>query len=196
MAKKKREIERELEKVEKVEEKILKRLDEEEKKEEEIEGVEKKLWKRVEETTELHESKVKVFGFADFAQCVVGATLFGIPAMWTPDFWNFIDGLWSTQPVPIPTYKVLVVHLFILFCVIVTLNYAFRKNFKFDYKFLKALSKRVFYIYMAVMVTMILLLWGFHRLTPDITTLTMIRYILSTHSIGMAGAVTFDFILD
>jgi len=180
MPKKEGKVEAELAEVRDVEEKILDRLEKDEK-------IERKILKKVEKK-KTHENKVKKFDFADFGQIVVGAIVFGVPTLFTPDFWVFLNN--------IPTYKVLMLHLFFLLCVVITINYAFRKSFSFNKKFLKQLSKRLFYIYITVMLTIVILLWGFQKISPDMLTLDFLRYVIATHSVGMVGAVTFDFIAD
>lgn len=178
---KKEDIGSELKRVEKTQKQILRRLDEEE-------ALERTLLSKLKRKHRAAMEKVEKFTFADFGQVVVGAAVFGIPSLWTPDFWNFLQG--------VPTFKLLVVHVFLMFCVIVTLNYAFRKTFRFNLKFLEQLFKRFFYIYLTVLSTVVLLLWSFNKLVPDMSTLEFIRFLVATHSIGMVGAVTFDFIVD
>ncbi|RMF05523.1 hypothetical protein D6764_04440 [Candidatus Woesearchaeota archaeon] len=181
-------VEKELEEVRSEEKEILDRLSKDEE-------LERKILSEIEKK-KTREANVKKFSFADFGQVVVGAVVFGLPAMWTPDFWNFIDGLDSEPAIPIPMYKILAIHIFILFCVFVTLNYGFRRTFRFERQFFAELSKRIFYIYLTVTVLMLMFLWAFNKLSPDMSTLDFLRYVFATNSIGLVGAVTFDFLID
>jgi len=192
----KKSLKKGIDEIKEIEEKILKKVAKEEREEKEIRDVENKILSGVKNIGHPAAEKVRRFSFSDFGQAVVGAIVFGVPAMWTPDFWNFIDGIESVPAVPIPTYKILVFHLFILFCIMVTLNFAFRKKLNLDLKFLGYITKRIFYVYLTVLLVETIILWMFNKVSATMTTITLIRYIMATTSIGMVGAVTFDFIMD
>ena len=195
---KKESLRKEVEEIKETEKKILRKLTKEEKEEEAIEEAENKILSGVKRIGKPIPEKIKRFSFLDFGQAVVGAIVFGIPALWTPDFWNFIEGMETAGAamLPIPTYKIAIFHLFILFCILITLNFAFRRTLKLDLSFVNQLVKRVFYIYVTVILVDIMVLWMFNKITAIMSTITLIRYLLATTAVGMVGAVTFDFIMD
>ena len=76
----------------------------------------------------------------------------------------------------------------------ITLNYSYRSTFTLDKEYLKQLAHRLLLIYMTVVGTISLLLWAFNIITDDISTLRLIRYVISAASLGIVGAVTFSFL--
>ena len=133
---------------------------------------------------------LREFHFADFARTVVGTTMFSAPVLvYTRDFFDLINSLPDTW-----TYKLFIAHLFFVFCVFITLNYSYRSTFTLDKEYLKQLAHRLLLIYMTVVGTIILLLWAFNIITEDISTLRLIRYVISAASLGIVGAVTFSFL--
>ncbi|MBN2567369.1 hypothetical protein JXB02_04780 [Candidatus Woesearchaeota archaeon] len=133
----------------------------------------------------IQRDEVKRFTFADFAQGVIGAGVFGLPAFINTSFWDYLP--------LVSTGQMLVLHLFFLFCVVTALNFKYRSTFSFNPKFLAALAKRFSYIYLSVFVTVILLLIILNKMTADISTLLLIRYFLAGQSVGIVGATTFSF---
>jgi uncharacterized membrane protein len=175
----------ELGRVKKTEAEILRRIKHEEAKEEEIERLERRILTEIDEGKP-HQSKVKRFTFADFGQMVVGAATFGTPFLLTPDTGNMIE--------TIALSRIILMHLLFVGCVFITLNFAFRKSFSFDAQFLKDLTKRVFLIYCTVTLVMGVLLWMLNDFTMEMSLYEALRWVLVGNSVGLVGAVTFDFL--
>lgn len=134
--------------------------------------------------------KIREFHFSDFARTVVGTTMFSAPVLvYTRDFFDLINSLPDTW-----TYKLFIAHIFFVFCVFITLNYSYRSTFILKKEYLLQLGHRLLLIYMTVLGTILLLLWAFNIITEDITTLRLIRYVISAASLGIVGAVTFSFL--
>ncbi len=133
---------------------------------------------------------IREFHFSDFARTVVGTTMFSAPVLvYTRDFFDLINSLPDNW-----TPKLFLVHFFFVFCVFITLNYSYRSTFSLEKEYLKQLAHRLLLIYMTVIGTILLLLWAFNIINDDITTLRLIRYVVSAASLGIVGAVTFSFL--
>ena len=134
--------------------------------------------------------KLRNFHFADFARTVVGTTMFSAPVLvYTKDFFDLINSLPESW-----TAKLIGVHLFFVFCVFITLNYSYRSDFSWDSKYLLQLGHRMMLVYLTSFGTILLLLWAFNIITAEITTLQLIRYVISAASLGLVGSVTFSFL--
>lgn len=126
------------------------------------------------------------FSFNDFAQIVIGCCVFSLAALLDTDIWNVL---------PYISVNILFwVHLFFAFCVIISLNYEFRDDLKWNKWFYKMLFKQFFYTYFSVFMTMILIMILVNRLEYNMSMLEISKNFLTAQSIGMFGAVTFSFL--
>lgn len=131
-------------------------------------------------------AQVRQFSFMDFSQAMVGAGVFGLPALINTSFWGYLP--------EITTWNMFMVHLFFIACVYITLNYDFRSVFTYDEKFLSKLTLRFFYMYLSVGIVIFILLFMLGKLHPDLNVLESLRNFLAAQSVGLVGAVTFTFI--
>lgn len=148
-----------------------------------IEDLEKKKHKK--QKIEL-KRRIKHFRFTDFAQAVVGVGVFAMPAILDSSFWEFIDSM--------SLRLVIYVHLFFLFCAIIALNYQFRDDFSLkDHFFLIMFIKRVFYVYMSVVIVISMILSIIGKAGFSMTIYSVLRYFFAAQTAGLLGAVTFSF---
>lgn len=131
-------------------------------------------------------SKLKHFTFGDFAQVVIGVTVFSLSPMLSPDIWDYIEA--------ISTEMLLLAHVVIVACFILALNYEFRNSITFDLRFLRRLLKRVFYVHFSTTMTVVLLLVLVKTITWDMSNMLVARNYLAGMSVGLVGAVTFSFL--
>ena len=130
--------------------------------------------------------EVMHFTFNDFAQAIIGASIFSFAPFLDTDPWNYLKSIDTTFLFGLP--------LFFIFCVFIALNYEFRDNFKPNFWFMRLLVKRLFYIYFSVMMVMCLVLIMINRINYDSTLLDATRNILAIQTVGLMGAVTFSFL--
>jgi len=130
-------------------------------------------------------SRVKKFTFSDFAQAVIGTAVFSLPAFINTSFWDYVP--------KISTTNLVITHLFFVFCIFIALNYTFRESFSFNIYFFADLIRRMFYLYVSVLITVIILLWMIERILPLEQIIGVLRSFLIAQSVGLIGAVTFSF---
>ena len=130
--------------------------------------------------------KLKHFTFGDFAQVVIGVIAFSLPPMLSPDLWGYMEN--------VTTLMLIGVHLLVVACFIIALNYEFRDNFNWNPRFYKRLFKRVFYVYTSTIIIVFVLLVMIHQLTFETPNIDALRNCLTGMSIGLVGAVTFSFL--
>lgn len=171
---------------------ISKELKALEKGEEEIRVQEKEILKGVRKELRKEEEEekkrvvfVKHFTFSDFAQAAIGVGVFGLNVMINPDIWEFISHLSLSA--------VLIIHIFLFICFVMALNYEFRSNWSFDLVFIRNLLKRVFFVYMSVVIVIVTLLLLSKKLDLGLQNYYIIKNFLVGQSVGLMGAITFQF---
>ena len=74
------------------------------------------------------------------------------------------------------------------------MNYQFRDRFDFSDKFFMIMfAKRVFYVYMSVLIVIVILLSIVHKITMSMTLYEFLRNLTASQTAGLMGAVTFSF---
>jgi hypothetical protein len=129
---------------------------------------------------------VKHFTFADFCQSAIGVGVFGLQTIVNPDIWSFISDL--------DIKAIILLHIFFIICFFVALNYEFRKDFSFDIVFLRNLLKRVFFIYISVLITVAIILIVVEKLSLSMQNYDVLKNVIIAQSAGLVGAITFSFL--
>jgi uncharacterized membrane protein len=163
-----------------VKKEVSKKIKEEERLFEEIQ-------KRKEAHTRINVRKhIKHFRFKDFAQITIGAGLFGLPAVLTPDLWTFI--------IDVKLLNLFILHVFFFMCTVIALNYEYRDDIKFDDKiYVMNLGKRIFFTWVTVMMGSIFMLALLGMMNFDFTVEHVLKNFFAVQSIGLIGGVTFSF---
>jgi len=130
--------------------------------------------------------KLRHFNFGDFAQVIIGVLVFGLPPMLSPDLWGYMEN--------ITTLMLIGVHLLVVACVIIALNYEFRENFNWNPRFYKRLFKRMFYVYTSTIMIVFILLVLIRQVTFETPNIDALRNYFTGMSLGLVGAVTFSFL--
>jgi len=176
-----------------VEEKILSELKDIRKEEQAIKERERELLDRVE--FDIHKSElgrkkmfheIAHFRYSDFSQMIIGCSVFSLPAFINTSFWEYIP--------LIETNLLIYIHLFLMICVMLAINFEFRDNINTDFWFARMLVKRFFYTYVTVGMVVGLLMILVGKAHYSFVTLDVIRNFLSAQSVGLFGAVTFTFL--
>ena len=130
--------------------------------------------------------EIKHFHFKDFSQIVIGVSVFGLPALINTSFWDYLPR--------VSLEFLLYVHIFFIFSAVIATNYQFRDNFDLKDKwFMTMFIKRVFYIYISVMITMTILVVLVNKVSFDMKMYDFLKNFLAAQSVGIVGAVTFTF---
>lgn len=129
---------------------------------------------------------LKHFTLGDFAQSVIGTTVFSLPMILNTSFWEYIPNL--------STGFLFFVHLIVTACFVLALNYEYRDSVIFDKKFYKRFVKRTFYVYFSSMMMISLLLILANKITLTTTNIDVARNYLAAMSMGIVGSVTFSFL--
>jgi len=136
----------------------------------------------------LKKGKIERFEIHDFAQIIIGTLVFAGPEMFTPDFWMFLEG--------VPTPNIFGMHLFVVSAVFVTYYYRYFPFKKVNLSKLRQITKRILYIYFPVLITVLILLFTFNVIIPADPAIVFVRKTMIAHTVGMIGAVTFEFLVE
>lgn len=130
--------------------------------------------------------KIKHFHFRDFAQTIIGAGVFSLPALINTSFWDYLPNITLDM--------LFAIHVFLVLCSVLAVNYQFRDDFPFkDHVYMINFIKRVFFIYVSVMIGGCFMLLVVNKISFDMLMYDVLKNFLAAQSVGLMGAVTFSF---
>lgn len=131
-------------------------------------------------------NKIKHFSMGDFAQTIIGSTIFSMAAIINTSFWEYLPN--------VKTKFLFFFHIVIMVCFMIALNYEYRDSMNYDKVFLKRLFKRGFYVYFSSMMMITLLLVLVNKINLNLANVDVARNYLAAMSMGLVGSVTFSFL--